>query len=199
MFVQVIKGRTKDSEGLGRQADRWVADVRPGAVGYLGGTFGIADDGTFVLFARFADEAAAKANAARSEQTAWWNDAVQYFDGEPSFRESSDVTTMFDGGSDKAGFVQVMEGTVTDRARAEALENPEMLAQLRAARPDLLGSLRVWFDGGKFAEAVYFTSEADARKGETSDDFSGPQAEYADLFGEMTFVDLRDPQFSGPS
>ena len=30
MFVQVIKGRTSDAEGLQRQADRWVAEVRPG-------------------------------------------------------------------------------------------------------------------------------------------------------------------------
>ena len=64
---------------------------------------------------------------------------------------------------------------------------------------DLLGSLRVWFDGGAFAEAAYFTSEADARKGESSAEFSGPQQEYADLFSEMTFLDLRDPQLSGPN
>jgi hypothetical protein len=199
MFVQVIKGQTKGIDGLRRQADRWVAEVRPGAIGYLGGTFGIADDGTFILFARFDDEAAAKANAERTEQSAWWNETVKYVEGEPSFRESSDVAMLFDGGSDQAGFVQVMEGTVKDRTRAEALENPEMLAQLRAARPDLLGSLRVWFDGGAFAEAAYFTGEADARKGESSAEFSGPQQEYADLFSEMTFLDIRDPQLSGPN
>lgn len=199
MFVQVIKGRTNDIEGLRRQADGWVADVRPGAIGYLGGTFGIADDGTFILFARFDDEVAAEANAKRSEQSAWWNETVKFIDGEPSFRESSDVTTLFDGGSDKAGFVQVMEGTVKDRAKAEALENPALLEQLRTARPDLLGSLRVWFDGDTFAEVAYFTSEANARGGEASAEFSGPQQEYADLFGEMTFLDIRDPQFSAPN
>jgi hypothetical protein len=199
MFVQVIKGHTNDSEGLRRQGDRWIADVRPGAIGYLGGTFGISDDGTFILFARFDDKAAAEANAARAEQTAWWNDTVKYIDGDPSFRESSDVATLFDGGSDDAAFVQVMEGTVTDRAKAQALESPEMLEQLRAARPDLLGSLRVWFDGGAFAEVAYFTSEADARVGEAKAEFSGPQEEYASLFGEMTFLDIRNPQLSGPN
>jgi quinol monooxygenase YgiN len=196
MFVQVIKGRTNDAEGLQRQADRWMAEVRPDAVGYLGGTFGIADDGTFIVIARFEDESAATANSQRAEQQAWWETTAAYIDGEPTFRESSDVTTMFEGGSDDAGFVQVMEGTVTDRAKAEAWETPDMLAQLRAARPDLIGGLRVWLADGAFVEAAYFTSEEEARKGESSADFTGPQQEYTELFGEMTFTDLRHPQLS---
>src|SRR5262245_48724915 len=124
MFVQVIKGHTNDPEGFARQGERWQEEVRPGAVGYLGTTGGIAEDGTFIVFARFADEAAARANSDRPEQGAWWEETSKYVDGEASFRESSDVDTLFDGGSDKAGFVQVMEGTVTDRAKAKALETP---------------------------------------------------------------------------
>ena len=68
-----------------------------------------------------------------------------------------------------------------------------MLDQLRSARPDLLGGVRVWLDGGNYVEAAYFTSEADARKNEASAEFAGPQEEYAALFGDMTFTDLRDP------
>ena len=105
---------------------------------------------------------------------------------------------LFDGGSDSAGFVQVMEGNITDRAKAEALETPEMMNELRVARPDLLGSLRVWFAGGRFVEAAYFTSEKDARKGETSAEFSGPQQQYTDLFGEMSFTDLPNPILTSP-
>lgn len=199
MFVQVIKGRTKDAAAFRAQGQRWQDEVRPGAAGYLGGTFGIADDGTFVVLARFADAVAAQANSTRPEQSAWWDQAAELIDGEATFRESSDVSTLFGGGSDDATFVQIMEGTVSDRAKAEAFETPEMEAQLRAARPDLLGSARVWFDGGSYVEAAYFTSEEDARKGETSDEFAGPQEEYTALFGEMTFTDLRDPQLTGPS
>jgi hypothetical protein len=198
MFVQVIKGRTRDQALLRQQSERWRDDVRPGAVGFVGGTVGIADDGTFVAFIRFVDEAAAKANSERAEQSAWWRDTSRYFDGEPTFRESSDIATVFDGGSDAAGFVQVMEGTVTDRAKAEALETPEMMEQLRAVRPDLLGSLRVWFAGGAFAEAAYFTNELDARTGESASEFSGPQQEYMDLYGEMTFIDIRNPILMSP-
>jgi hypothetical protein len=196
MFVQVIKGRTRDAAGVRRQSERWRDEIRPGAVGFLGSTIGIADDGTFVALARFTDEAAAKENANRPEQGAWWEETAKLFDGEPSFRESSDTATLFEGGSDRAGFVQVMEGTAADRAKAEAMETPELVDQLRAARPDLLGSLRVWFPDNSYVEAAYFTSEADARKGETSNDFSGPGEELAAAFGEMTFTDLRDPLFA---
>jgi hypothetical protein len=193
MFVQVIKGRTTDPAALRSVADRWDDEVRPGAIGYLGTTAGIADDGTFIAFARFTDEAAARANGERDEQSAWWAEMSKHFDGEPSFRESSDVSMLLGGGSDKAGFVQVMEGQVTDRAKVEAVETPELLEQLQAARPDLLGGIRVWFADGSYAEAAYFTSEADARKGEASDEFAGPGEDFAALFGEITFTDLREP------
>lgn len=196
MFVQVIKGHTNDAAALEARADAWEAEVRPGAIGHLGGTFGVADDGTFVVFARFEDEAAARANSDRPEQGAWWSTVEPLIDGQATFRESSDVQTLFDGGSNDAGFVQVMEGTCADRAKAASVETPEMLEQLRAARPDLLGSVRVWLDGGAFVEAAYFTSEEDARKGEGSDDFAGPQQEFTELFGEMTFTDLRRPRLT---
>ena len=193
MFVQVIKGRTNDPAGLRRQLDRWRAELKPGAVGFEGSTVGIAEDGTFIALARFTDAGAAQKNSDRPEQGAWWTETSKYFDGEPTFRESTDTTTLLGGGSNNAGFVQIMEGTVKDRTKAEALETPELLDQLRAARPDLLGSHRVWFDDGTYIEAAYFTSEADARKGEQSPDFTGPQADYIEQFGQPTFTDLRDP------
>jgi hypothetical protein len=199
MFVQVIKGKTSDAAGLLRQNAAWVDTVRPGARGFLGSTFGLAEDGTCVVLARFADEAAARANSDRPEQGAWWKSTVPFFAGEPTFRESSDVATLFDGGSDKAGFVQVMEGTAHDRVKADEMETPELLAELRAARPDLLGSLRVWLPGGAYVEAAYFTSEAEARTGETSSEFSVAAADYSALFGEMEFTDLRELRFSGPA
>jgi hypothetical protein len=194
MFVQVIKGHTSDGAGLRGQLERWLEDVKPGAIGVLGSTVGVADDGTFIAIARFEDEASATANAARAEQTQWWNETEKYFDGPPSFRESSDTATLFDAGMDNATFVQVMEGTIKDRAKAEALETPEMVAQLRKARPDLLGTFRVLFDNDEFVETAYFTSEADARTGEKSGDFeAGPGQEFMELFGDMSFLDLRDP------
>ena len=134
----------------------------------------------------------------RAEQSAWWSEFEKCLEGTPTFRESNDIALLFDGGSDKAGFVQVMEGSVSDRAKAEAFETPEMLAGLKAARPDLIGSIRAWFDGGRFVDVAYFTSEADARRGEQSEEFSGPSEQYLALFGDMAFTDLRDPILTSP-
>jgi hypothetical protein len=198
MFVQVIKAQTSDPDGLRRQAEQWREQVRPGAIGFLGTTAGITADGTFIAIARFTDEASARQNSNRPEQGEWWQGMAKFLTGEPSFRESTDVALLFDGGSDTAGFVQVMEGTAEDRAKAEAFETPEMLQQLRAARPDLIGGLRAWFGGSAYIEVAYFTSEAEARAGEASTEFSGPQQEYAGLFRQQAFLDLREPMLVTP-
>jgi hypothetical protein len=197
VFVQVIEARTNDPKGFRRQAAKWEQEVRPGAVGFLGTTGGVADDGRVIVLARFADEASARKNSERPEQGTWWEGMAALLEGEATFRESSDVTLLFDGGSDRAGFVQIMHGTV-DRAKAESFETPAMMDELRAARPDLIGAMRVWFAGGAFVEAAYFTSEADARRGESSEAFAGPQQEYMALFSEMAFTDLRDPILVAP-
>lgn len=196
MFVQVITGTTSDPEAFRARSEVWRRDVSHGEIGYLGGTAGVADDGRFVILARFEDEGAAAANAERPEQSDFWAGMAALIDGEPRFRESSDVSLLFDGGSDAAGFVQVMEGTAVDRAKAEAMETPDMLDQLRAARPDLLGGLRVWFPDDSFVDVAYFTSEEDARRGEKSADFEEPAEDLAAVFGEMAFTDLRDPIFT---
>jgi hypothetical protein len=198
MFVQMVKGKVRDREAIQRANDRWRDDVRPGAIGFLGSTAGLAEDGTFIVVARFEDAAAAQANSERPEQAAWFEDAAKAFDGEPTFRDSEDTSLLFDGGSDGAGFVQVMEGRATDRTKVEAMETPEMLDQLHSARPDLLGGVRAWFDDGAFVEVAYFTSEDDARKGEAGEQFSGPQEEFESAFGEVTYTDLKEPMLFGP-
>src|SRR5207244_7773366 len=93
VFVQVIKGKVSDPAGGRRQNDRWRKEVQPGATGFLGSTVGVAADGTFIALARFADEAAAKKNSARAEQSAWWADTAKTFDGEPTFRGAADIQT----------------------------------------------------------------------------------------------------------
>jgi hypothetical protein len=192
MYVQVITAKAKDPAAVQAQGDRWADEVRPGAIGYVGGTAGIADDGTLVVLARFEDEAAAQANSDRPEQSAWWSEMEPLLD-DVTFRGSSDVALLFDGPSTAATFVQVMQGTAPDRAKAEALQTPELEAQLRTARPDLLGSMRLWFDGGDYLEAAYFTSEGDARSGEKAPEFEAPHDDFSVVFGEPTFLDLRSP------
>ena len=60
MFVQVIKGHTGDAAGLRQQLERWRTDLKPTAVGFVGSTGGIDDDGTFVVVARFTDAESAR-------------------------------------------------------------------------------------------------------------------------------------------
>jgi hypothetical protein len=200
MFVQIIQGKTSDAAGLRRQGERWAAELMPGATGFLGSTAGVADDGTAILIARFESEEAAQANSSRPEQGAWWNETEKFFDGEVTFRDSTDVDTTFEGGSDRAGFVQIMQGRVTDRARLNELES-EFMPKLKELRPDLIGSTRSW-DGDHFVEAIYFTSEADARSGEAAMT-DQPEAaegfnEYTALVQDLSYIDLSDPWLRSP-
>lgn len=194
MFVQVMRARTRDAAGLHQQMDRWVRELRPGADGFLGSTAGVTADGQFVALARFRDDAAARANAPRPEQTAWWNETAKYLDGEASFIDTTDVEMISPGGSDDAGFVQVMFGRVSDQQRykqmTRALEDA-----IREFRPDFMGNTTVW-SGNDFVDATYFTSEAEARVGETKEppaDVLPQFMEWRSLIEEIEYLDLSDP------
>lgn len=77
MFVQVIQGRTSDAEGTRSAMDRWMQDLRPGSIGWLGSTVGVADDGRFVAVARFESAEAADRNSERPEQSRWWEETQE--------------------------------------------------------------------------------------------------------------------------
>ena len=163
MFVQVIEGTTSDPAALIEHGDRWQRDVRPGAIGYLGLTAGVTADGRAVAIVRFEDEASARANAARPEQTAWFEGMAKLYDGEPSFTESSDVTEWMGGGSNDAGFVQVMKSTGVDRVQVEKMD--AAFEPFADQRPDLLGGLRIWTGPDSCIDVAYFTTEEEAREG----------------------------------
>lgn len=197
MFVQVIKGKTNDAAGLRRQMETWETDLRPGATGFLGTTAGITDDGRVIALARFESREAAEANSRRPEQTAWWNEMEKYFTGAPTFLDSTDVDLLHGGGSDKAGFVQIMEGSSTNTKRLRELEH-EAEPILTKHRPELLGGMTVW-DGDHYIETAYFTSEADARKGETMDppaDAAALMQEFFSLMGDVTYYDITEPIYA---
>lgn len=195
MFVQIIEGRTNDADGMAAMGDKWQESVRPVSVGYLGVTAGSAADGRSIAIVRFESEEAARANSQLPEQTAWFEEMVKYYDGEPTFTESSDTTEHLGGGSNDAGFVQIMKVNDVDRATVERLDGSfEKIAHLR---PDLLGILRVWTGPGSYVEAAYFTSEAEARKGESAempDEVQAVMAEFAPIMAKTEFIDLPNPQ-----
>ena len=195
MFVQAIEGRVADGDGLRRQLERWMSDLRPGARGFLGSTAGVTDGGDAVLFARFATSSDAKANSERPEQGQWWAETEKCFDGEVRFIDSDDVDIFLAGGSSDAQFVQIMKGKDTDRERVSALDE-QFEAHAASFRPDLLGGFRMWTGPDTYIEVAYFTSESDARQGESKD----PPAELATQMGEfeammanVEFIDLREP------
>jgi hypothetical protein len=190
MFVQVIQGRTSQAQALADQLDRWQAELAPGSIGWLGSTGGVTDDGRVVLVARFESEESANANGARPEQDAWWAETSKLFDGEVTFRNSTDVDVDMNGDPDQAGFVQVMQGRGSDPARAK-----ELMAQdadkWAAFRPDVIGSVGIGHDGGAYTMVMYFTSEAEAREGESKE----LPPELAAQMEEMNKLNLEEPEF----
>ena len=194
MFVQVIEGRTQDAEGLKRQGERWQVEVGPGAIGYLGVTSGVTADGRAITIARFESAEAARANSDRPEQGQWWSEMAKYYDGEVTFTESTDTAEFLGGGSNDAGFVQIMKSTGVDRDRVARMDQEfERFAELR---PDLIGSFRVWTGPDSCIEANYFTSEAEARAGEKKElpaEVQAMMAEFQDVMKNTEFLDLTDP------
>ena len=196
MFVQIIESKTSDAEGLRGFLEGQRPEAMKGAIGFLGATTAIAPDGTVVTMARFESAEKAAQNAARPEQTAFFEGLKKYMAGEPVFHESTEVETFLAGGSDDAGFVQFMIGTATDKAKAKASEN-EMMPTLESIRPDVLGGITAW-DGDWWCQAIYFTSEADARQGEKqfesmSADDRARFEEMMAAYGEPRFVDGPNP------
>jgi len=195
VFVQVIEGRVSDPDALRRQLDRWDAELRAGAEGFLGTTAGVSDDGHAIVFARFASGAAATANSDRTDQGQWWDETQKCFEGEVTFTDSEDVEEFLSGGSDDAGFVQVMKGRASDRARMREMDTT-FAAHAPTFRPDLIGGIRVWTDDDRYIEAAYFTNEAEAREGEKKEPpaaLAKDMADFEALMANVEFIDLRRP------
>jgi hypothetical protein len=195
VFIQVIKGKAADRAGIKRLMDRWEADLRAGAPGYLGTTAGVTDEGIAVMLARFASADDAAANAKRPEQDAWWSEMERCFDGAVSFRESDDVEVYGTGEFDRGRFVQVMEGTCHDVAAGRGFM-AESSEPLDSFRPDVLGGAGIFFGDGTYTDVVYFTTEEEAREGETRAMPPEVQAAFArmqELFSVSEYLDLREP------
>jgi len=195
MFVQIIEGRASDQSGMKRLMERWMAELRPGATGFLGTTAGVAADGTSIAVVRFESADAARANSERPEQGEWWSEMEACYDGDVSFAESEDVKTFLGGGSNDAGFVQVMKSTGVDRDLVSRLD--DMFEEhAPTVRPDLVGGLRVWTGPESAYDVSYFTSEAEAREGEAKPmppEFDEFGADFEQLMANTEYIDLTDP------
>ena len=197
MFIQVIRGKAIDREGLRRQFDRWNEELRPGAVGFLGSTAGITDDGQFIAMARFESAEASRANSQRDEQGAWWAETEKCLEA-AAFQDSMEVLTMQGGASNGAGFVQVMCGRVTDAEKMAALRPRmgDMESAMKRHRPDVLGDVIAVNADGTYTDAVYFQSEVEARQGETKEMPADVGALFTELMSAIAvdeYLDLKAP------
>ena len=199
MFVQVIQGKAKDAAGLRKQWEKWDQEIKPNATGFLGSTAGVTADGEFIALARFESEEAAKSNSDSEQQSSWWEETSQYID-DPMFHDCTEVELMKDGGSDDAGFVQVIQGKVTDVEKARQLDR-EGEDQMKDARPDVIGGIVAWHpQNGRFTNAIYFTSEAEARVNEKkmneSPEIQKFMSEWQAISeGEPKFLDITEPWY----
>jgi hypothetical protein len=202
VFIQVMRVKVSDRATWAEAVEAWERDVRPHATGFLGATSGLTADGEFVVVARFESAAAARANSDLPAQTAWYEEASKGFAGAPVFHDCAEVDQLFGGGSDKAGFVQVMEGRAKDQQAVRDLMG-QAEAELRRIRPDLLGATMAWHgDGGGFTQTVYFSSEAEARTNEAAssnpdeDDVDAAAKRFMELLdGPVAYYDLTSPNF----
>jgi hypothetical protein len=201
MFVQVIESRTTDADRLHEALDRWDRELSDGAIGWLGSTEGVTDDGRFMAVVRFESEAAARRNSQRPEQDQWWRETSQLFSEPATFHESTDVIEDIAGDPDRAGFVQFMRGRGSDPDRARELMTQDS-GEWAKFRPDLLGSVAVQYPDGSYTMAMYFTSEKEARLGEKKEPPPKLKANMDEMMslsiGETEFLDIHNPWLYSP-
>jgi hypothetical protein len=202
MFIQVIQGHITDPMEIQEALDTWYRDLAPGAEGWLGTTAGVTDDNELIMLVRFTSPEAAQNNSNRPEQHQWWMQTAKLFTGTATFYDCRRCEPFLAGGSDEAGFVQVIQGHSDDLPRLLEI-NRQSEEQIRSWRPEIIGGVLAQHDDGTgdFTEAVYFTTEAAAREGERKK----PPQELADLmkdeqqlWGEPRFYDLTNPWFYSP-
>lgn len=194
MFIQIMQGTCTRPDELRGQIDRWHAERGSQVQGWLGGTYGFTDDDRFVAVIRFDSKKSAMANSDSREQSEWWARTEALFDGPVEFHDSTDVTLMMGGGSDEAGFVQVIRGKADDPAllRAMMLDTE----QLQQMRPDILGATLAIEADGTFTETVAFTDEASARRGEQVAMPDDVREQMQSAMSEVSYLDLREPFFA---
>ncbi|WP_072690559.1 hypothetical protein [Rhodococcus marinonascens] len=195
MFIQVMQGKVSDEEGLRRCLDQWVEELQPTAIGFLGATQGVCDDGTYIALARFESAEAARRNSERPEQGAWWAEAQKCFEGGISAMDCPEAMSWMGGGSDEAKFVQVLEGHTTDASRMRDILD-EAEPHLRELRPEILGGTLCTYGEDKFVEAVYFSSESEARSHEKMENPAGLQSLFEEenrLMGDVSYYDMHAP------
>lgn len=195
MFIQMVQGRCAQQDDMRMLVDDWCRTMadRPG---WLGGTYGFTDDSAFVGVVRYESAGACRELCATDDAALWWACADSLFDGAPEIHQSEDVSIMLEGGSDDAGFVQVMRGRVADPAKLRRLMTDQsMTSMLHEARPEIIGGTLLIEDDGTFTETIAFTDEDAARRGEQMQMPEEVAAEFEGAIADVQYYDLHRPWF----
>lgn len=193
MFIQMIQAPCTRQDDAHALLDEWRRDLAPGATGWLGGTYGFTDDQQLMAVVRFESREAAAENSARPEQGEWAKRLNAVMDGPMEFHDCDDVTMVLEGGSDDAGFVQIIRGRVDDPERMKAMLADTTM--LHEARPEIVGGTLAFEPDGTFVETIAFTSEEEARAGEKVEPPPDVRRELAYAWQGATFHDLHRPWF----
>jgi hypothetical protein len=193
-FGQVIQGHTSDPTGVRQAMERWARDVSPRAAGWVRTTAGVTHDGEFIAVLLDSEEAA-RALSDRPEQDRWWADLCAVLDREVTVKNGMRTEVFLAGDLGQAGFVQVVQGRVSDidraRERMHALQ-----AVLKVHLPALLGTVTLELGAGRFTRALYFSTEDEARAGVLK---MPPEIQARDqearqlVVPPVEFLDLREP------
>jgi hypothetical protein len=201
MFIQVIQGQVADPERVKGALDLWQRYTAPGAIGWLGSTVGVTDDGRLIAVIRFSSPDAARRNSDRPEQIGWWTHTSTLFTTEPTLSESDNVALDLVGDPDRAGFVQIMRGRGTNPERVRELMT-QGSTDWASFRPDILGSVGALHPDGGYTMCMYFTSEAEARAGERKEPPPALKAQMEQMSalqaGPPEFFDLKRPWLMSP-
>jgi hypothetical protein len=104
---------------------------------------------------------------------------------------------MMDGGSDDAGFVQVIRGRIDDPSALKAMMTDT--DELHRLRPDIIGGTLAIEEDGTFTETIAFTDEASAREAERRDYPEMPaemRGTLEKVMATATYYDLHHPWFA---
>jgi hypothetical protein len=191
MFIQVIQSKTSRPDEVRALTEEW-GELPSEGYGFLGGTYGVTDNGDFLGVVRFESKEKAMANSARPETDAMAKRMGELMDSPPTFFDCDDVTVWREGGSDDAGFVQVIQGKTDDPAALKEAMSEDS-DDFRQERPDIIGGTFALTDDATFINTVAFTDEASAREGEKK---SSPPEAMMSLMRDVKYYDLRDPWFA---
>jgi hypothetical protein len=195
MFIQVFGAKVRDVDFWEQRVAVWRRDIKPVTEGFLGFTSGVTSDLDMVTIVRFRSAELASADSAAPAQSAWFEATSTAFAGPVMFHDCVDVDVLLDGGSDRAGFVQVLQARAKDQDAMRA-QLSELEPALRAERPDLMGTTVAWHGDGGFTMASYFTSEVEARANEATARDSEINRRFRSLLdGVPVFLNLSKPEF----